>query len=210
MGKELCFYIDGKELYLEQVLVDYMEVPIFFLCKGGAQFYLALCTDLDVLDYVVVKLSVPEVSDLLNGRVSMRDSMLHQEGYWEVISGEEISMDTVKHYPICELDEALLPEEGACFEVLTSGMEGYIKEFDAEYQNQDGYGKGIPYVDMSHLNLAVGTCFDLGECLVVQPSVPAEIIQKESYTVYCEKKVKLKVPENLGKWSSNAISNIAA
>lgn len=31
MSKELCFCIDGSELYLEQVLVDYMDIPIFFI-----------------------------------------------------------------------------------------------------------------------------------------------------------------------------------
>ena len=41
MKKELCFIIDGQELYLEKVLVDYMEVPIFFLCKAGEKYYIA-------------------------------------------------------------------------------------------------------------------------------------------------------------------------
>ena len=33
MSKELCFIIEEKELYMEQVLVDYMDVPIFFYAK---------------------------------------------------------------------------------------------------------------------------------------------------------------------------------
>ena len=151
MGRELCFCIDEKELYLEQVLVDYMGVPIFFLCKSGAQYYLALCTDMDVLDYVVVQLSVPEVSELLHGRIPMRDAILHQEGYWEIISGDEISMDVVKRHSIGELDQALLPEEAACFEALTEELEGYVGEFDKEYQKEEGYGNGIPYIDVSLL-----------------------------------------------------------
>ena len=28
---KLCFCIDDKEIYLEQILVDYMDIPIFFL-----------------------------------------------------------------------------------------------------------------------------------------------------------------------------------
>jgi hypothetical protein len=30
MGRELCFRIEGKNLHLEQALVDYLEVPVFF------------------------------------------------------------------------------------------------------------------------------------------------------------------------------------
>ena len=33
MNKKLCFNIENQYLYLEQVLVDYMDIPIFFLCK---------------------------------------------------------------------------------------------------------------------------------------------------------------------------------
>lgn len=29
MNKELCFNIENLKLYLEQVLVDYMDIPIF-------------------------------------------------------------------------------------------------------------------------------------------------------------------------------------
>lgn len=29
MKKELCFVIDSVKVYLEQVLVDYIDVPIF-------------------------------------------------------------------------------------------------------------------------------------------------------------------------------------
>ena len=39
MKKELCFVIDSVKVYLEQVLVDYIDVPIFFLCKGNEQYY---------------------------------------------------------------------------------------------------------------------------------------------------------------------------
>lgn len=210
MGRELCFFIDGKELYLEQVLVDYMDVPIFFLCKSSKQYYLALCTDMDALDYVVVKLSVPEVSDLLHGRVPMRDAILHQEEYWEVSSGDEISLDVVNCHSMVDLDKALLPEEEACFEILTEGMEAYVGKFDEESQKEGAYWNGMPYIDVPHLNLEIGKCFDLGGCFVAQPFILPEVIQNVNYTICCEKKVTLKGAESLGKWSSDAISNIAA
>ena len=68
MKKELCFVIDSVKVYLEQVLVDYIDVPIFFLCKGNEQYYLALCIDIDELEYIVVKPSLLEVYYLLHGK----------------------------------------------------------------------------------------------------------------------------------------------
>lgn len=210
MAKELCFMIGKKELYLEQVLVEYMDVPIFFLCKGGSQYYLVLCTDLDALGYVVVGLPVHEVSDLLHGRVPMRDVILHQQEYWEVVSGDEISMDVVNCHSMDDLDKALLPEEGACFEALTGEMEEYVEKFDQESQKEGEYWERIPYIDMSHLNLEIGTCFDLVGCFVVQPFTLPEVSQDVNYTKYCEEKVTLKVEEGIGSWSGDVIYNIAA
>ncbi|MCI6552701.1 MAG: hypothetical protein MR430_04040, partial [Lachnospiraceae bacterium] len=65
INKELCFNIENNNLYLEQILVDYMEVPIFFLCRGANQYYVALCTDIAELHYIVAKLSLPDVYNLL-------------------------------------------------------------------------------------------------------------------------------------------------
>ena len=58
MNTELCFYIEKKDIYLEQILVDYMNVPIFFLCKDDKQYYLALCSNMDELNYIVVQISL--------------------------------------------------------------------------------------------------------------------------------------------------------
>jgi len=74
MSKELCFNIENQDLYLEQVLVDYMDIPIFFLCKDNRQYYIALCTDIDDLGYIVAKLSLSEVYNLLHGKMPMRDA----------------------------------------------------------------------------------------------------------------------------------------
>ena len=36
MSRELCFRIMEKELYLEKILVDYNEIPIFYLCTDDS------------------------------------------------------------------------------------------------------------------------------------------------------------------------------
>ena len=54
VNSKLCFRIENIELYLEQVLVDYMDIPIFFLCKGVGEYYLVLCTNINELNYIIL------------------------------------------------------------------------------------------------------------------------------------------------------------
>lgn len=133
VDSELCFRIENIELYLEQVLVDYMDIPIFFLCKGEDDYYLVLCTDIDELNYIIVKLSMNDVYELLHGGELIRNVILKQEEYWNVISGEEISLDKVGKLSISELDVSLLPKENTYFEIVSTKLENYVKKFDTEY-----------------------------------------------------------------------------
>ena len=133
VNSNLCFRIEGIELYLEQVLVDYMDIPIFFLCKGESNHYLVLCTDIDELNYIIVKLSMNDVYELLHGEGSIRNTILKQNEYWNVISGEEISLDKVGKLSISELDVSLLPKENTYFEIVSTKLENYVKKFDTQY-----------------------------------------------------------------------------
>lgn len=114
MDKELCFCIEGNNLYLEQVLVDYNDVPIFFVCRDNTTPYVVLCTDPEKLSYVVVSASEDDVSGLLHGKLPMRDIFTKQTSYWEIVSGEDIRDDLVLPKFIEELDYSVLPDEGAC------------------------------------------------------------------------------------------------
>lgn len=141
MGKEQCFCIENNILYLEQVLVDYMDIPIFFLCKDQSQYYVVLCTDIDALNYIIVKVALGEVYGLLHGKIPMRNVILEQKEYWEVISGEEISQDTVIRHGIASLDTAVLPEKEACFKILTDEMRIFVQKFDNDFLASENFSK---------------------------------------------------------------------
>lgn len=151
MNKELCFNIENENLYLEQILVDYMDIPIFFLCKGENQYYVALCTDIDELSYIVAKLSLLDVYNLLHGKIPMRDAILKQNEYWDIVSGDEICMDMVTRKSIDTLETAVLPEENACFKVLTTQMQLFVQEFDCEFFAAKYFSESDKKVDLSEL-----------------------------------------------------------
>lgn len=141
MIKELCFTINEKNLYLEHVLVEYMDIPIFFLCKDEKDYYIVLCTEIEELNYIVVKVSQADVYNLLHGNIAMRDVILKQNKYWDIISGDEIYLDKIEKKDIDSIDRDLLPEEGACFKSLTNATDSYIKNFDDNYLNSMFFDK---------------------------------------------------------------------
>ena len=102
---------------MEQILVDYLDIPIFFLCSGDKQYYIALCTDIEDLKYIVVKLSSVDVYNLLHGEIPMRDIILKQSEYWDIVSGEDIGSDIVIKKKMDEIENTLLPEEKAYFKI---------------------------------------------------------------------------------------------
>lgn len=136
MNKELCFIIEGKELYLEKVLVSFQEVPIFFLCKNSKDYYIALCVDVDKLNYVVTRLSIKDVFDLLHGIIPMRNAITQQEAYWYIESQEDIKSDTVEKRQMYTLDITILPQVNAYFEILTPDMEKYVQQFDDLFSSE--------------------------------------------------------------------------
>lgn len=151
MNRELCFNIENQYLYLEQVLVDYMDIPIFFLCKDKKQYYIALCTDIDELSYIVTKLSLSEVYNLLHGKIPMRDVFLKQQEYWEIVSGDEVCMDMVTKKKIDALEQSLLPEADACFKILTKQIKLYVQEFDDEFFSAKYFSESNKKADLREL-----------------------------------------------------------
>ena len=127
MDRTLCFIIEDQNIYLEQVLVEYMGVPIFFVCHDEKQRYLALCVDVDELQYFVTMIAPRDMFDLLHGNVPMRNVILKQNKFWKVISGEEPVDDVVVECSIDDIDCNVLPQENAFFEILTKDIAEYVK-----------------------------------------------------------------------------------
>ena len=190
MCKELCFNIEGVNIYLEQVLVDYMNVPIFFLCSGEKQYYLALCTDIEELNYIVVKLSLEDTYNLLHGNITMRKAILKQPEYWDIVSGEEISLDTVEKKNINTIKMDLLPEEGACFEILTNQIKKFVQNFDNEFFKADDFVKSDAKLDtderFEHFYKDITQITELLDYIVSRSQTPQELLYDERMNTVTE------------------------
>ena len=141
MSANKCFYIEGKYLYLEQTLVEYNGIPIYFLCRSDKRYYTVLCIDIDELTYVVVRTAAGDVYNLLHGMLPMRNVILKEDHYWQVISAEDMLQDDVRYLAMDELDHSLLPEAGACFEVLSDEVRTFVEKFDSEFLNSETFSR---------------------------------------------------------------------
>ena len=203
MSEELCFCIEGNSLYLEKTLVEYENIPDFFLCKSKRRYYIALCIDIEVFCYIVVSVKTPDVFQLLHGKIPMRDIFLMQEEYWKILSGEEIIFDVVEKHAIEEVDNTVLPEEGACFKILTEEMEDFVQNFDneffyAEYKEE--------YVDFS---IVQKDAFEESTILIETENVVSEKM-KIMFNMYFEKAITLKNIEAEKCWKDDDLIFVAA
>lgn len=135
----LCFIIDKNEIFLEEVLVEYMGVPIFYVCHDNKSKYLVICTDIDELNYLIVKISIKELYDLLNGDITMRDAFVKKEQCWMVHSAEDIVDDRVDVCDIANINKDLLPKENAFFEVLSNDMKIYVNKVKKSLLMEEKY-----------------------------------------------------------------------
>ena len=109
--KILCFKIDGNNLYLEISLIDFNEIPIFFLCRddNGAR-YAVQCIDTEDLNYYVIQVSEKNILKLLNNTSTIREFITSSDKKWEIQSRENIEDDIVKQIQM--INEEDLVDEG--------------------------------------------------------------------------------------------------
>lgn len=126
MAKNICFILNETELYMDMCLVE-DEIPIFFSCTDAEDhYYVALCTDMDLLSYCVVKTGLTQLRDMLYGNISMRDIFTEQKFFWQVISKDgKAENDIVTYKPIDEFEPEDLPLENAFFRLFSDELQKY-------------------------------------------------------------------------------------
>lgn len=149
MYEQLFFMIDGKELILDKILVEFNETPIFFVCKSEQTYFISLCTDIDNEKYLVAKISLSNLSKMLRGKMTMRDLILQVQSFWYITAGEDVSMDIViqKDIELIPLDE--LPYEGEYLVLATNDLKKYADDIDA-----------IIYSEETWENMTLQVCYE--------------------------------------------------
>ncbi len=168
MMEQVFFIIDGKELILDKVLVEFDETPVFFVCKNEKDYFIGLNIDLDEERYILTRISLRGLSKMLHGKITMRELMLHSDKYWEIIAGEEPGEDIIYEKSIEEIPLKVLPYEGAYLKIATKDLEAYIEEIDANLYGEDGWENEAVQVCMQCIEELTRSLSDQLEIMIQQ------------------------------------------
>lgn len=130
MNKIKCFKINDCILYLEVVLLEFDKVPMLFICRGNNEYYLALCTDLDELEYIVIPTKPYYLVQMLRGKIAMRDMFEIPPHYYLVHSSNNIESDVVEDKKIEDIDKGSLPIHGVRYTIFSDEVEGFTKDME--------------------------------------------------------------------------------
>lgn len=135
---EKFFKIEGVELYLDKVFVEFNEQAIFFSCitESGERF-LCICTDIEDERYIVVKASAYNIVSMLKGKITMYDSIIQAAYFWQIDTAEDISSDIVEKKSIDQINKELLPQRDATFKLVTDDLKQYCDKLAKEFENID-------------------------------------------------------------------------
>lgn len=131
MNKQIFFVIDGKELVLDKVLVEFNEAPIFFVCKNEENFFVSSCVDMEQERYLVAAVKLGNLSKMLHGEITMRDLILKANLFWDITVGEDVSQDIIIEKNVETILPDELPYEGEYLTLATKDLERYVKKIDA-------------------------------------------------------------------------------
>lgn len=157
MGKELCFRINSRELFLEEILVEYDHIPVYFICVDNEQeYYVILCTDIDNENYIIVKSDIQKILDLLTRKITMRQIILKERTYWNIVAGEIMNEDVYQEMEISEIPLDVLPYEDSYFELLTNAHKELRRRLeDTVFSQMDDWEKVLGVIDTNELDIQI-------------------------------------------------------
>lgn len=136
MEGQVYFVIEGKELVLDKILVEYNEMPLFFVCRNERAYYICTCVDVEEEQYMVVPILLSALSKMLLGKMTMRDLNMQAEGYWEVLTGEDTQSDQITWKNFDEFSTDCMPYEGQCLNIITRDLKEYVKDINVILLNE--------------------------------------------------------------------------
>lgn len=133
---KVCFKLESENLYSEQMLVEYNDDPVFYICKSQTgRYYVVLCVDVEEGNYIVINSKISDVLLMLYGYITMRELYRKVDYFWQVFVGKVIDDDVVTKHNIEDIDTSVLPYEGEYYEILDKEVENYARKLENSLLN---------------------------------------------------------------------------
>lgn len=112
-----------------------IEIPILFICEDDDnQRYLVLCIDEDEYIYIISKIKISDLIDLLSGTLSLRDAFLKNKTQKVITSVKGYQYDRYEIFSKEEI-KSLYDDDCDYYEILEPKIEEYLKELKEEYHS---------------------------------------------------------------------------
>lgn len=181
MKRNLSFILNGISIYTDVCLVR-DEIPIFFTCiDDTGKYFLALCVDMDLPKYNIVKVTAMQLDNMLQGILSMREVFTLQENYWEVMPVDDRIENDLVHLKLIKdinLDE--LPDEDAYFELFNNELIEYAKKINLKIYEGDYKSWNMNICEISD-NINETSEFDISTNFNIENSITVETYDKTEY-----------------------------
>jgi hypothetical protein len=134
MDDSICFKLGNECLYSEQMLVEYNNDPVFYICKSqNDNYYVVLCLDVEVGEYTIINPNVRDILLMLYGKIPMRNLYNRVNLFWKVSVGKEIEEDIVTKHDIKDINKNILPYEGEYFIIYNQEIKDYVAKMENKY-----------------------------------------------------------------------------
>lgn len=165
MNEDLCFVLNNRHLRLDQLLVEFNNIPMLYLCKDKENlYYSVLCTDIDEETYIIVQSNLTEIVKMFQQKITMRDLFLRKDSFWTVQAGADPYSDDCEKRPICDIPYDSLPYENATFKVDSQELAQYKTRLESEL-----YSK--PPISTSTFELSIQELEPIESIFVTQTKV---------------------------------------
>lgn len=134
---KVYFKIDNHALYLDYMLEEYDYVPILYVCKDEEQErYLVLATDFEKESYLISKITLVDLNNMLLGKLDMRSAFLNQPKFWSVqCNGTEYQNDIVNEYETSSYPVEYLPAKDEFYVLYDEEHKEYQRRIAKELKD---------------------------------------------------------------------------
>ena len=134
MKNELCFKINGLDLYKEMVLLE-MDYPLLYTCSDG---YIVLCIDDDdSLQYLVAKTNADNLLKMLKAEISIRKCFKNCDVVYLVTPADCLENDKTEALNGDDIPDEYLPDDGVLFNIFNDDVEEYCCKLKCESMTEE-------------------------------------------------------------------------
>ena len=127
------FLIDGKEVFLDAVLIWNEDFPFFYVCVDKSRKYYPILAiddpeDNSNLVYYVTDVQIDDIFAMLLRKIPICDAFLNRPHFWKITEGKYREDDIVEKFLTTEINKKHIPSSDVFLEMKSINNKRYLKK----------------------------------------------------------------------------------